>query len=205
MRTVNPERHAAKRKLILEAAALVFAQRGYDGATTAAICREAGIGSGTLFHYFPNKRSLMLGLFGDDVTADAVFIDELDRDDPGSALWRAVDRMAADLASPLAPGMLASVIQLAMKDEEFALLVEKGDQRMRELLADLIRAGQSEGTFGADLNPERAARWIHGIITAGYFMTDVDGFEATADRDELGRILARYLGVPGHSGGGDSR
>ena len=37
-----------------------------QGATTAAICRAAGVGSGTLFHYFGDKRSLMVAIFADD-------------------------------------------------------------------------------------------------------------------------------------------
>ena len=46
-RTVDPERHEARRLVIIDAALTVFAERGYDGATTAEICRRAGIGSGT--------------------------------------------------------------------------------------------------------------------------------------------------------------
>ena len=61
-------RHAPRRRQILDAAARVFAALGYDAATTAAICREAGVGSGTLFHYFPDKHSLFAELLEDDFT-----------------------------------------------------------------------------------------------------------------------------------------
>ena len=73
MRTVDPVRHAARRAAIQEAAALVFAEKGYTGATTAEICRAAGIGSGTLFHYFGDKRSIMISF----ITEDHVVNDEL--------------------------------------------------------------------------------------------------------------------------------
>jgi AcrR family transcriptional regulator len=58
-RTVNPERHLARRLHIIDAALTCFAEHGWDGTTTAAICRSAGIGSGTFFHYFPTKASVM--------------------------------------------------------------------------------------------------------------------------------------------------
>lgn len=193
MRTVNPEKHAAKRGQILGAAASVFAARGYEGATIAAICREAGIGSGTLFHYFPDKRSLMMTMFGDDVATNAVFLRDLDRSDPREALWRVVDRMAADLASPLAAGLMAAAMQLALRDEEFAALIAGGDQQVRSVLADLVSAGQAVGAFDVDLVPARAARWVQGIVDAGYFMTDADDFDGVADRAELNRVIARYL------------
>src|SRR5690625_1722177 len=61
-RTIDPERHRARRLHIIDAALTVFAERGYTGATTAAICREAGIGSGTFFHYFETKKSVLLAI-----------------------------------------------------------------------------------------------------------------------------------------------
>ncbi len=204
MRTVNPEKHAAKRRHILEAAASVFAQRGYDGATTAAICREGGLGSGTLFHYFGDKRSLMMALFGDDIDANATFLRELDCRDPSQALWHVIEHITTDLASPLAAGILAAAMQLALRDAEFARLIEGGDQQVRTVLADLVKAGQVEGCFDVDLNPDRAARWIQGIVNAGYFMTDTVGFDAAADRAELNRIIASYLGASGRGGAAET-
>ena len=61
-RTVDPQRHEQRRLQIIDAALTCFAARGYDGTSTAALCREAGIGSGTFFHYFPTKRSLLLAI-----------------------------------------------------------------------------------------------------------------------------------------------
>ena len=61
-RTVDPERHLARRLVIIDAALTCFAATGYAGTSTAAICREAGIGSGTFFHYFPTKQSLLLAI-----------------------------------------------------------------------------------------------------------------------------------------------
>lgn len=195
MRTVNRDKHAAKQRQILDAAAQVFARCGYDGATTSAICRAAGIGSGTLFHYFPDKRSLMLELFGKDIAANAAFLNELNRAMPTVALWRVVDRIGADLASPLAPGLMTAAMQLALRDEEFAALIETGDARMRGVLAELVKAGQTSGMLTATVDPERAARWIQAVVNAGYFMVGGDEFDADADRAELYKIIASYLGV----------
>jgi AcrR family transcriptional regulator len=43
---------------ILDAAALVFADVGYEAATTDAIAERAGASIGSLYQFFPNKRSL---------------------------------------------------------------------------------------------------------------------------------------------------
>jgi TetR/AcrR family transcriptional regulator len=43
---------------ILDAAALVIAREGYDGATIADICLQINISNGALYKYFKNKESL---------------------------------------------------------------------------------------------------------------------------------------------------
>lgn len=55
--------HAQARQLeILDAAARVFTAEGYHGATMRAIAREAGLGTGTLYLYFPSKETVFLAL-----------------------------------------------------------------------------------------------------------------------------------------------
>jgi TetR/AcrR family transcriptional regulator, cholesterol catabolism regulator len=47
----------------------LFATRGFDATTTRAIAGRAGIGVGTLFLYFPEKKDLLIHLFHRDVAA----------------------------------------------------------------------------------------------------------------------------------------
>jgi AcrR family transcriptional regulator len=47
---------------ILEAAARVFAERGYAGATTNHIAQRAGVSIGSLYQYFPNKDTILVAL-----------------------------------------------------------------------------------------------------------------------------------------------
>jgi AcrR family transcriptional regulator len=46
---------------ILEAAAALFAERGYSEATTEMLAERLGVGKGTIYRYFPTKRDLFLG------------------------------------------------------------------------------------------------------------------------------------------------
>lgn len=52
-----------KRGALLSAALELFAENGLEGASTAAIARRAGVGTGTLFLYFKNKEELILELY----------------------------------------------------------------------------------------------------------------------------------------------
>jgi AcrR family transcriptional regulator len=54
---------AARRTQILEAAATVFAEKGFHPATVRDVARAAGVADGTIYNYFENKPALLLGLF----------------------------------------------------------------------------------------------------------------------------------------------
>ena len=51
-----------RRAEILEAAAAVFAEKGYPRATMKEIAGQAGIAPGTIYLYFKNKRDLLLAI-----------------------------------------------------------------------------------------------------------------------------------------------
>jgi AcrR family transcriptional regulator len=54
------EHAAATRAIIVDAAARVFAVKGYRGATIDEVCAAAGITPRTFYHYFPSKRRLFI-------------------------------------------------------------------------------------------------------------------------------------------------
>lgn len=51
-----------RRKQLLSISLDEFITKGFYGTSTRTICRKAGISSGLLFHYFPNKESIYLEL-----------------------------------------------------------------------------------------------------------------------------------------------
>ena len=53
---------AARRNQILDAAAKVFAEKGFHHASTKEIARTAGIAEGTIYNYFDSKSDLVIGI-----------------------------------------------------------------------------------------------------------------------------------------------
>ncbi len=49
-----------KREAIIEAARTLFAKQGYEETTIAEIARAAGVGVGTVYLYFENKRQILI-------------------------------------------------------------------------------------------------------------------------------------------------
>src|SRR5687767_13175300 len=59
---VTAETKTATRQRILDAAQKLFAEQGFEAATTRDIARRAEIAVGTLFNYFPTKEAVALHL-----------------------------------------------------------------------------------------------------------------------------------------------
>ena len=59
---VTAETRIATRQRILDVARRLFAQQGFESATTRDIARAAQIATGTVFNYFPTKESIALCL-----------------------------------------------------------------------------------------------------------------------------------------------
>jgi AcrR family transcriptional regulator len=53
---------ALRRDQILDAAAQVFAERGFHRTTVRDVAQAAGVASGTIYNYFENKTALLLGI-----------------------------------------------------------------------------------------------------------------------------------------------
>ena len=62
----GPSAAADNRAALIAAARDVFADRGFD-APLSLIARRAGVGQGSLYRHFPDRASLVLAVFEDDV------------------------------------------------------------------------------------------------------------------------------------------
>ena len=66
---VTAETRVATRERILDAARQLFAENGFEAATTRDLASKAEIGVGTLFNYFPTKEAIVATLAADAVIA----------------------------------------------------------------------------------------------------------------------------------------
>ncbi|MGC5166823.1 TetR/AcrR family transcriptional regulator [Luteimicrobium sp. DT211] len=81
------------RDRILDAARLVFAERGLD-ATMREVARRAGVGPATLYRRFPTKQQLVDEAFGDELRACEQIVDDACADpDP----WRGFRSVVEEL------------------------------------------------------------------------------------------------------------
>lgn len=164
----------------MDAGLTVFARFGYAGATTAAICREAGTSSGTFFHYFPTKDSLILAILHEGTAeTHSFFASQEQRSDANQVLREYVHHAVRDLRDPRASGFIAAVSGLAMREEIMAALKAE-DRAIAAGLTHWIGFGQKAGQIRRDLSAERLAEWI---------MLVVDGFAGRLGASENFDVL----------------
>lgn len=196
-RPIDPHRHRARRLHIIDAGLTVFARLGYHRATTAAICREAGIGSGTFFHYFPTKESLAVAILREGVAeTTAFFVAQRGRRDAAGVLFDYVRHALDDLSDPRAAGFITAISGLGAHDEIAAVLRDE-ERVVRENLTSWVGQAQRDGRIRDDLSAERITEWI--LLLGEGFASRVAasaGFAVAAERPVLLELLSGFLAQP---------
>jgi TetR/AcrR family transcriptional repressor of mexJK operon len=138
---------------ILNGAAAVFAQDGYEGASMSRIAAEAGVSKGTLYNYFPGKAELFIATVRRDCSRwiELVF-DELDANTPPETTLRQVGlHMISMLLSDPALTMYRMVIAEAEKFPELAEAFYKaGPAHATAHLACYLRGATARGELAID-------------------------------------------------------
>ncbi|MFF2021307.1 TetR/AcrR family transcriptional regulator [Streptomyces sp. NPDC058171] len=195
MRTVNPAQRAAKRKALLDAAAVCFAERGYEATRTADICAAVGMSSGNLFHYFRSKHEVLLALVERDGAETAASVAELAlADDPFAALLAFLEEVCALAADPVFAGLALEIAAQAHRDEDVATRFKANDRSFRDGLAALVRAADEAGQLRTPLTADAAATWLAALVDGVFARVAADPqFQPRAQAPVLRRMVTALL------------
>ncbi len=196
-RTVDPERHRERRLVIIDAALTCFAATGYAGTSTAAICRQAGIGSGTFFHYFPTKQQLLLAILelGTTETREWFAARPAD-DDPLGVVEAYVAHAADEMSDPRMAGFVRAV-GAVMGEPEVEAALAADTRALEEGLAPwLTRAGEA-GQVRDDVSAADLTQWVIAVVDGFLGRLAVEErFTAAGQRAMLLDVVRRLL-APG--------
>lgn len=163
----HPAVFAAQQAAILHAAEACIRRDGFQGAGIAAICAEAGISAGRLYHYFPSKAAIIAALI-DAAQAEALAaMAPLRADLPTvEGLVVAVAAAAIWAAHPDYAGVALEIAAAAARDTAIATAVVAHDRTVRAEWAAAIARGQAAGSIATRLPAEDLADLI-GLILDG--------------------------------------
>ena len=187
----------AIRERLLDAAARVYAETGYRGATTRRIAQAAGVNEITLFRHFGSKTTLILeavrqaNLRSDCPTVPAV------PEDPASEIRTWVRGELSHLTQ-LRSIIRTSLGEVEERPEILPLIGEKPRDVIRGLSA-YVEQLQREGRASADVDARTAALTFFGTLFADAMGRDVmpelyyASLEESADR--YAALFLRSIGV----------
>lgn len=180
---------------VLEAAAQVFARRGYAGATTNHIAARAGVSIGSLYEYFPSKDALLVALM------------EAHLQEGESVLQRAageIARLQPTTLTETVRHVVRAMVELHARDRELhRVLFEEArlPRRIHQLLAGIEaraieRVGVLLAAHGVVVpNPARAAVVVVHTVEALTHRLVLHGGSELDDAyiEEIVRLVVRYL------------
>ncbi|MFS8098438.1 TetR/AcrR family transcriptional regulator [Lentzea alba] len=195
MRTVDPVKHAAKKRHITDTAAGLFAEKGFDRTTVADICKAAEISTGSLFHYFPTKRAIFREIFEQDGQDNAEMFVRAKELEPWDAVLMVIDHLCVPALDRSVAGLVLEVVQQASRDPELWELVGHNEQVVRDELAQLLQKAHDAGRIALPVDARTAATWAQGLVD-GLFGRLIDpDFDATVQVSTLRLILSRFVGA----------
>jgi AcrR family transcriptional regulator len=192
-------RGVATRRRLLGEAERCFGARGYEATSMNDIAQAAGVGVGTLYHHFPDKRALLLALIDDwgDRELGRRRPDSIERylgDDPRAAIHDGLRADAERLRRD--GGFRLMLLQLAERDPDVRQRLRRIRQVARERLRDLVAYGQKRGRYRRDVDPLAAAYLIQNAINATATEVFVHGHADLSPRvmlEQLTDMICRYV------------
>ena len=194
-------------RAIVEAAAVVFKEKGYEAASTAEIGTRVGLLKGSLYYYIETKEDLLFAVIqevhqaflSNRMTCEQV---------QGSAAVKMRMFIEGHVAVNAREATRATVFYRdfnSLNSERRALIIAERDHYDR-FLRGLIGQGQEEGVFCGDLDPKITSIAILAMMNHVFQWYQLGGDLTPGD---VGRqyadLLLGSLVCPGHTPGHLSR
>lgn len=141
-RRVNrgPRAAADNRAALIAAAREVFAERGFD-APVHLIARRAGVGQGSLYRHFPDRESIAVALFEENITQ----LEELAAR-PGTTLGTVLSAMVDQI--------VASIAFVAMLAPATDPRLIEANERVQRLIETRLEGARKAGEIRDDITTE---------------------------------------------------
>ncbi|WP_432157116.1 MULTISPECIES: TetR/AcrR family transcriptional regulator [unclassified Streptomyces] len=167
MARVSQQHLDARRRQILDAAALCFARNGFHATSMQDVLKEADLSAGAVYRYFSGKDELIRAIVTEVLDEVRGAFEQAARLSPppppdelvGSVLGRALGARASLTCDgePAFPRLVVQVWAETLRDKELAATMHEGYSRVHDGWMTLVRAYQDSGMMPADVPPEHVA------------------------------------------------
>ena len=168
-------RSEARQRQILGCAKRVFAERGFHAANIGHICEAAGIGRGTLYQYFANKRALLTAILRDALDRVRAL---MERQAARVVKYAPPETISRDVAIEFSARQLRELLGVVFEDEDtlrillreavgldvdVETILSEIDETLISILERSLAMGQRAG-FIRDLDVRTVATMLVGGV-----------------------------------------
>jgi AcrR family transcriptional regulator len=205
-RIVRNARVLRRENEIVDAAARVFAERGYHGTSTQAIADVLGMRQASLYYYFPSKEAALelVCLRGTDGFVEAA---EAVVEGAGTPL----EKLASLIAAHLAPiETRADYVKVFINERRYLpdasrRRLGRKTRRIERCFEQVILAGIADGSIRRDVDARLAMLAVLGMCNAVINWREVDrGRDMARIAGAFAALISDGLACATH-GGGNSR
>jgi AcrR family transcriptional regulator len=194
-RLLRNSRLLRRAEAIVDAAASVFAARGYHGTSTQAIADVLGLRQASLYYYFPSKEAALelvceRGVDGFVETAEAIL----------AGTGTPLEKLAALIAAHLAPNASKrDYVKVFINERRYLpdasrRRIGRKSRRIERCFEEVIRAGIADGSMRAGADVRLTMLAVLGMMNS-VINWRADDQEANMDRiaAELGQLVVAGL------------
>jgi AcrR family transcriptional regulator len=200
---------AARRQAILDMAAAVFQEAGFERASIATICKRLGYSKATLYNYFASKEELFSAVVFDATEAEfEATLKALDPsiDDMTEALENFGRRFLALLYSPQVQAVRRLMASEAGRSDLGRKCFELGPARSESEVARVLQEAMAAGKLRR-AEPRIAGHHLRGLLESEWFerflfhtVTELTPLEVAAT---VHRAVAAFMAAYGPVNQGD--
>lgn len=152
------------RQRLLDAAADVFAERGYEGAGVAEIARRAGVTTGAIYSRYAGKAELLLDAI-DQRTHDEIrrLLGGGGAAGRGAAVLAALGEHLVDPEPEPGHALLFEAFVAARRDPQVAAMLRRRIEDQDARLAKLVEEGKADGSIDPALATDAVVHFSHAV------------------------------------------
>lgn len=193
--TTSDRRHTEhgreRRQQLLDAAAELFADRGYAATRIADICRAAGVAKGLFYWYFDTKADLFAGLVG-TMRLELRRAQAAAMDPSRDARTRIGQGAEASVRFMAAHAAWFTLLDVERADAEVDVVVREGADVYLHDVRRLVEEGQAEGVINA-ADPELLTVGVLGAVSSYSNWFRKGGSVTGRDVDEVAAFVRTWV------------
>jgi AcrR family transcriptional regulator len=146
---------------IIEAAAELLRQRGFERMTVDEVAAKAGVGKATVYRRWPSKDDLAVAAM------ERLYSVEMPQPDTGSIRTDLAESYRAVLAfvgSPQGSAYLKMSIAESVRDERIAALYRRATERAESQAREMYVRAMERGEIRTDVDLDCCVQWLGGLI-----------------------------------------